>query len=175
MNQKDERKKNSDFISGSVLAVFSILYLYFSREIRIFKGIGAAPLDARFFPRFLGGTLLLLSAALMIRGLLAIKRKPSDQKSIENNPNENMHKINKIGTARVWLTGVLLFGYIAGMKYVGFLISTFLFLVFETHLLSGKKRFRIWFLVIYVAVSVALDLIFVKILNVMLPKGIVGF
>ncbi|MFA7364694.1 MAG: hypothetical protein WCZ25_12560, partial [Aminobacteriaceae bacterium] len=56
-----------DRVTGIILSAFSLLYLFFSKDIKVFRGSGATPLTSAFIPRFWGTCLLILGLILIFR------------------------------------------------------------------------------------------------------------
>lgn len=160
-----------DLIPGIVLFIFSVLYLLLSCQIEIFTGSGATPLDARFAPRFWGSILLILSAMLIYRG---IKKK---NELDEYDKSEKLTLKEKIYNSReVFLTFGSLTIYILGLEPVGFILMTILYIFVQIMILTEKQQ-RNYKAAIILAVpsAVIIDYVFVRMLNVMLPSGILGF
>ncbi len=66
--------------------------------------------------------------------------------------------------------------YVALMEPVGFLISTAIYVYVETlDPAAPEKRNYIIPIIVAVIVAVAIDFVFVRFLNVLLPTGILGF
>lgn len=158
---------------GIVLTVITAVYLAFSGQIAIFKGSGATPLDARFMPRFWGTCLLILSLILVFRGIKQRKNAIASGFDLQN----KVTIVQQIVDNReVVLTFVFLGIYVAAMKGIGFLITTIAFLFAEILLLTPKnKRNYILTFVVALVFACAIDLVFVRFLNVLLPAGIYGF
>ena len=76
----------------------------------------------------------------------------------------------------VGLTFILLAIYTVFLKQLGFVTATFLYIFFQTLVLTKKEK-RNYKLTIILAIifSVLIDYIFVELLSVLLPKGIIGF
>ena len=74
------------------------------------------------------------------------------------------------------MTFVSLAIYIALLEPVGFLIMTAIYLFVQTLILTPKeKRNYIVTFITSIVIAVALDYVFVCLLNVLLPLGIFGF
>lgn len=165
-------KKN--LIPGVVLAAFSIAYLACSGQIQPFKGLGSTPLDNRFVPRLWGSILLLLSVILVIRGVRQRKQE------LEKNGGKISSGTNLVELCKenreVLLSFVFLAVYTALMEPVGFLISTALYVYAETVILTRpEKKNYVTPAIVAIVAAVAIDLVFVRFLNVLLPTGIFGF
>lgn len=164
----------TNIAAGGVLSTFSLVYLVFSLDIKPFKGLGATPLDATFIPRMWGACLLLLSIVILLRGFAARKaalgrtdgpvRRPFSPKALFK---ENYEVV---------MTFVFLAAYTALLGIIGFTMMSALFVFAEIMLLSapGKRNLKTAALV-SVTAAVAIDYLFVVLLSVLLPKGIIGF
>lgn len=166
-----EYKKN--LIPGIVLTIFSIIYLVLTSQIKKFSGLGSDPLGARAIPYLWGISLLVLSLILVVRGIkqrnLAIKNNTLVKSELNFT---GMIKENR----EIVLTFVSLAVYIALLEPVGFLIMTAVYLFVQTLILTPKeKRNYILTLITSIVIAVALDYVFVCLLNVLLPLGIFGF
>ena len=161
-------------MTGSVLALFSGMYLNFSLGIKPFRGLGATPLDAAFIPRFWGICLLLLSLSLILRGF-------REKRAVENSgsgPASGLFspKAFIAENSEVILTFAAIFAYTALLGPVGFTVMSALFIFFEALILTPKsKRNPKTAAVIAVVAAVSIDFLFVRLLSVLLPKGILGF
>ncbi|NDO45370.1 tripartite tricarboxylate transporter TctB family protein [Clostridium sp. MD294] len=164
-------KKN--LFPGIVLTIFSIIYLILTSQIKKFSGLGSDPLGAKAIPYLWGISLLILSLILVKRGV--------KQRSLEIKNNTyvktqlNLYNIIK-GNREIVATFLSLAIYIALLEPIGFLIMTAVYLFVQTLILTPKeKRNYILTLISSIVIAVALDYIFVCLLNVLLPLGIFGF
>ncbi len=166
-----EYKKN--LIPGIVLTIFSIIYLVLTSQIKKFSGLGSDPLGARAIPYLWGISLLVLSLILVSRGIkqrnLAIKNSTYVKTSLNLS---HMIKENR----EIVMTFLSLAIYIALLEPIGFLIMTVIYIFVQTLILTPKeKRNYILTLITSIVIAVALDYVFVCLLNVLLPLGIFGF
>ena len=158
---------------GIVLTAISSVYLAFSGQIAIFTGSGATPLDARFMPRFWGTCLLILSLILVFRGIKQRKVAVAAGTDLGNKTSLIQQIID---SREVVLSFVFLGIYVVTIKGIGFLITTIAFLFAEILLLTPKKnRNYILTFVVALVFACAIDFVFVRFLNVLLPTGIYGF
>lgn len=166
-----EYKKN--LFPGIVLTIFSVIFLVLTSQIKKFNGLGADPLGARAIPYFWGISLLFLSIMLIIRGM------HQRNQAIQNNTyvKTELNLLQKIKESReIVLTFFSLAIYIALLEPIGFLIMTALYLYVQTLILTPKEKRRyLLTLITSIVIAVALDYIFVCLLNVLLPLGIFGF
>jgi hypothetical protein len=162
-----------NIIAGAVLAVFSAFVLLVSFNISTFTGLGAAPLGSAFIPRLWGGCLGLLSLSLFFRGL---RERAAYAKTGKIVP-LTFNFIKFCGENReVIMTFAVIAVYTALIGAVGFIIMSALYLFAQILILTppGKRNFLAAG-IISVVTSVLLDFIFVSLLHVLLPRGILGF
>lgn len=169
--EKMEYKKN--LYPGIVFTIFSVLFLILTSQIKKFSGLGADPLGARAVPYLWGISLLFLSIILVIRGMR------QRAQAIQNNTYVKMkldltQKIKE--NQEIILTFISLAVYVALLEPIGFLIMTAVYLFVQTLILTQKEKRRyLLTFIISIVIAVALDYIFVRLLNVLLPLGIFGF
>lgn len=158
--------------SGSILFVLAAIYYAFSFQIPVFKGLGSTPINARFVPQLWGGLLMFLSALLIVRGL--------KERTALKKPGTVVQHINWretiVKNREVILVFVLLAVYITLLIPVGFLIMSTLFVFVASIILSpkGKRSWRASALT-GITLAVFVDFVFVRLLHVMLPQGLIGF
>ena len=168
---KMEYKKN--LFPGIVLTIFSIIYLVLTSQIKKFSGLGSDPLGARAIPYLWGISLLVLSIILVVRGIKQRTEAIKNNTYVKTQLNiANIAKENR----EIVMTFVSLAIYIALLEPVGFLIMTAIYLFIQTLKKKKKeKRNYIVTLITSIVIAVALDYVFVCLLNVLLPLGIFGF
>lgn len=164
-----------NLIGGSVLFIFAAVYFVMAFDIPTFKGLGSTPLTSQFMPKFWGASLMILSALLVLRGA----RQYSAWKKTEE------AKAGKSAGGKGWFYNnyavvfsfVLLALYVALLEPLGFIISTLLYVFLGVLLLTPpyKKKNYIAAAAIAVVTAVLLDYVFVVLLSVLLPKGLIGF
>lgn len=164
-------KKN--LYTGLGMMLFSVVYFALSFNIKPFKGIGATPLDSAFVPRMWGVCLFLLSLALTIRGLRerAEYKRTAPPADGQASFSAFLRKYYK-----VLLTFLFITVYIALLEPVGFFLTSACYITAQTLILSpsGKKNPLMAALVGLIAAGI-IDYLFVVLLHVILPKGILGF
>lgn len=76
-------------------------------------------------------------------------------------------------------TFILLFAYALVLRPVGYLLTTFIYLIIQIILLTEQKKINkklvVKALILSVVFSILSDYLFVKLLSVPLPSGILGF
>lgn len=168
-------KHLKDLTTGCCLFCVSIVYFILAKDIKIFAGVGATPISARDMPVIWAVCLALLSILLIIRAAKGI--------SLCKKAGEQAPQIR----AAVWLkdnytvlgTFAALFIYAFCWKKIGYLTTTFVYLVIQIQLLTdrekrGKKNIAIT-LILSVLFTLASYYVFGKILSVQLPRGIWAF
>lgn len=169
---KYKYKKN--LISGGVLFAIGAAYFALTFQISQFKGLGSTPIDARFVPQMWGVMMMVLSAMVFIRGL----REYLSLKKAGKLPQGEKIDVKKwvIDNREVVMTFLSLLIYIALLAPVGFVIMSALFIFAECMILTPKeKRKPIPALILGIVVAVIVDYIFVNMLFVLLPTGIIGW
>lgn len=164
----------TNIVAGSALTLFASVYFYFSFSIKPFNGLGATPLDSTFIPRLWGVCLFLLSMSLVLRGVRERQRSAGS---------EAESAARRFSVPEFWrnnyeviLTFIAIGVYTALLGPIGFTIMSSLYIFFQAIVLSPpeKRNYKVAAAIAVVA-SVAIDYLFVELLSVLLPKGILGF
>lgn len=156
--------KRNDLITGIVLALFAIWYFFEAMSIKTFAGMSKAVVTSSTMPKIWAVCLLLLAGALILRSIRAPKPEKAGQKVTFG----DWCKTN----SEVLLTFAALFIYAGLMAPLGFIISSILYIFFQTLILMGKEhRSYVKALVIAVVCSAACYFVFVYGLAVLLPGG----
>ncbi|WP_427042734.1 tripartite tricarboxylate transporter TctB family protein (plasmid) [Fusobacterium sp. SB021] len=160
-------EEKRDLFVGIIVGLFSILYYIGALQIKMYKGLGVSVIDSSEVPKKWAIFLFLLSIMLIIRSVKRMKKSSEKNVSLAQ-----LLTLNK----EVGLTFILLAIYTVFLKQLGFVTATFLYIFFQTLVLTKKEK-RNYKLTIILAIifSVLIDYIFVELLSVLLPKGIIGF
>lgn len=160
-------EEKRDLFVGIIVGLFSILYYIGALQIKMYKGLGVSVIDSSEVPKKWAIFLFLLSIMLIIRSVKRMKKSSEKNVSLVQ-----LLTLNK----EVGLTFILLAIYTVFLKQLGFVTATFLYIFFQTLVLTKKEK-RNYKLTIILAIifSVLIDYIFVELLSVLLPKGIIGF
>ena len=166
-------KYKMNMATGGVLFAFGLGYFILSWQIAAFKGLGAPPIDARFVPRMWGVLLMVLSALVFLRGL---REYLSLKKAGKLDAKGNGLVAWVANNREVVLTFLCLLIYIALLKPVGFIIMSAAYIFAESLVLTPKGRRKpALVLAIAIVAAVIVDYIFVNLLHVLLPSGILGW
>lgn len=162
----------ADIAPGIVLMAFAALYLALVPTIQPFTGMGATPLTNRFIPILWGTVLLILGVWILIRGIR--KKKKYLAEGGEPVRSENFFRKDR---EVVW-SFIALTIYVALLSPLGFMLSTILYTTIQILILTPMDKWKkTWLpaLITGLICGIAFDYIFKQLLNVLLPKGILGW
>lgn len=147
-----------DVISGMIgimIGTYVVITCHSYPEDFVMK-IGPA-----FFPEILAGGLILFSVLLILQALLG--KSIGDFQKLS---------IREKGTQRILLSLAVMIVYCAVLKPVGFIIATIPFIMFHMFLLGNRKILQyVW---VPVAITLAVYLVFEKVLVLSLPGGLLS-
>lgn len=155
--------KKIDLIAGIVLALFSIWYYVASMGIKVFAGFGKSMLSSATMPKVWAVCMFLLAMALIVRSLRFKGKTRAAEAATEGFFSKNRE---------VFATFGALFLYVASMNYVGFIISSAVYVFLQTVILmpKAKRNYKVAALIGVVSAPV-LYYFFVYCLAVLLPSG----
>ncbi len=164
-----------DLITGIVLTAIALFYMSQIPKIAAFTGLGATPLNNHFIPWLWSGILLLLSLILVVRGLAGMHQ---GRQCGEVKPEKSSVKTFLSANREVISSFVLLGLYVGLMGPIGFIITTAAYLFLQIMALTPQEKWKKNFVpaaLTGVICAVFLYGVFSKLLNVLLPVGILGF
>lgn len=154
--------RSQDIISICTILLASI-YLYAAFHIPSIKGAGD-PLGPKVFPVLISIGLMLSALLLHIEKILAKKKLGSPKQEIS----ETKTPLLLIGVIVCWTFIFYIF-----FEKIGYLLSTTLYLFVLMTFLNRKK---LWTnAIISISFSLGTHSLFVKCLNIILPKGLLYF
>ncbi|WP_226527031.1 tripartite tricarboxylate transporter TctB family protein [Metabacillus niabensis] len=164
---------NKDIFASAFLILFSIVMYMASNSI---IKLTVSKVGADFVPKLVAIGMLILSVFYLISSVKQqIKSKSEAASKIIPNKENNTEEKKKIRPLSVLLTVGLLVLYIALLPYIGFLITTTVYLFFQMYVLAAKTERRIvLFIGISIATSIFIYFIFKYVFYLMLPTGILG-
>ncbi len=169
-------KKQSDVMVGIVWLAIAIFYLVSATGIKVFTGAGSTIISSRTIPYLWGICLALLSLSLIVRGVRKKRTEQGSETDHIDEPGEGEKGKTHLfqnKTFPVVATFVLLTLYAAAMKPIGFLISTFCYLLMQIPVLTPKEKRKPMTVLLVSAVSaIVIEWVFLHLLNVPLPTGI---
>lgn len=158
-----------DGISGVLLLIVSIAMLVATFS---FQTMTEARIGSDFMPRVIAGLLAAMSLILIVSAYR--KRGGSTEECVTTATEEELEDDSK-NYRTVIYSVLLMVGYLALMPFIGFLVTTAVFLFLKMWLFSdkSKKKFMI-FITISIIASAVTYFVFRSIFYVMLPVGILG-
>ena len=150
--------ENKSLITSLIFIAFSIVVIVFSRQL---KPLMRNDVGSGFFPTVVGVAMLALS---VFRLVLAIREKPTENKASKDDLAGGLETILLIGA------------YCLVFNSLGFIVSTILYLFFQTLVLTPKEK-RNWLVIALISLIAPFVIyaLFVYAINTPLPKGIFGF
>ena len=146
-----------------VMFLFFLLVIIFAKDIRLL--VVNTTVDARFWPRIIGIGGCALSILLFVQSLLEERKRDGgvDVKEEEMDPDDKTRSIKTL---------LLMFLYILGLEYLGFVIMTLLYLFLQILVLTERNEWNYKkFLVIDLVFTFAVFIIFRYGFKMMLPTG----
>ena len=155
-------KKCRDLILGIVLLALSIAYLVMARQIKTRPKMVPSYANSQIIPTLLGILLAILSICLIYQGIRGMKKE-------DGSPVQKMSKVDLLSVALTFAAMVL---YIIILPYLGFILSTMVFLFAQITILSPKeKRNLLLFAIVAVVFTIIAFIAFRIGLSQMLPRG----
>ncbi|MHA5218644.1 tripartite tricarboxylate transporter TctB family protein [Dysosmobacter sp. Phy] len=162
------RKYRDAIIGGIVILLAALLFL---ASLTI-KSLALNLIKADFFPKMDAVLLGVLGLILLTDGLKKAKRLPAEVTE-ERGP-----KTLTPGTRCMLETLALIAVYIFCLEPVGFMLSTFVYLIVQMIVLADdshrKKKDIVLFVIISAIVAVGVYMLFTRVFYLMLPRGILG-
>jgi putative tricarboxylic transport membrane protein len=152
--------KNRDLLSSVVLIFVGCLFVAGSLHIGLMRRGVPGP---GFLPFFSGLALIFVSLFVLIPALL--------QREKDENTEDFFPQRDSLRKILLVLVALIAFGIV--MEYAGYLFTTFFFMFFVTWIMEPKRWLTFGLLALLTAVMSYL--LFVVLLEVELPKGLLGF
>lgn len=169
---------------GMFFLVFALVYLLGASRIASFSPFGNRGLDSKSIPQMLGVLMCVLAALQIVLTVRQNKREamlrgaPEDTKSrgVRGKPSAAQQE-SWVAKAPVYGSIGLLVAYVVIYNKLGFILSTTIYLLAATTLLTPaeKRRGKAWFIVsLSIVFTLAVYIVFTKYLTLFLPQGILG-
>ena len=151
-----------DMILGIFLLALGIFYTVFAQQIKTRPKLTPSYAGARVFPTLLGILLIILSVCMIFQSIRKMKTmQVSDSK-----------KMSKVDLFSILLTFAAMVLYIIILPYLGFIISTIIFLFGQITILAPKdKRNYLLFAIVAVVFTIIAFIAFRIGLSQLLPRG----
>lgn len=158
--------KYKDIYSGIFVSLIGIIIYVASFNIQ--QLMATSRVGGDFLPKIIGGCLLFLGIMLILSGV-------REYRSVKNIGVKKEKNALTEGEKFTIVTTVLLLLYVVFLELLGFIISTTLYMFFQTIILCDKsQRKLLQFGIIAVLTSVSVYYLFVSAFNIMIPSGILG-
>lgn len=142
----------------ALLVLVSVFLLWASYQISSFDSL-AAP----------GSFPMVCAAAMLVTGLINLVKTAQARLNLENGETWAQQFVRKVTPLQLVAFSVLIFLYMIGMEYIGFLLASYVFLAASMYLL-GSRRVGLN-LVISLLVLAAIFVVFRTAFSVVLPAG----
>lgn len=153
--------KQRDLLCSVIFLVFGAAMLYMSLGI---KKMVESDVGSGYVPAFIAVCILVTAGAKLILTLMDKKSSANQKESAEKD------LLGGAGTVG------LMAAYVLALEPVGFVLSSVVYLFAQILLMSNKdNRKPLLFAAISVILPVAIDALFVFVIKMPLPKGILGF
>ena len=155
-------KRYGDVVSGGFLVLVSIIFFFETRNIRAFRIMKFGP---KVMPRLLSIALFVVGAAIVVTGLLRLRR-------IRGTAEASGGEVASIDYKRVAATVVLIAAYVFALRPLGFVLVSIVYLFCQFVVLGGaaKRRLPVYGL-LSLGVSLGIYYLFYIAFNVLLPPG----
>jgi predicted anti-sigma-YlaC factor YlaD len=155
-------KRYNDFLGGVV--IFFVCMAFFIETFSIHGSV--SKLGAAFFPRLIVGILALMGIILAVQGFRSAHKEKA----------EPVQQGEKEGTRRLLLSVIAVFLYVVLLYFIGFTVSTALYLTAQFIILDEKHVWTKWKSALAgVIVAVGVYLVFTYLFQVELPTGMLSF
>ena len=155
-------KKCRDLILGVFMLALSGFYLYFAQQIKTKPKLTPSYASDRIMPTILGILLAILSIFLIIQGV----------KKLKAHDDEEVKKMERADVMAVVFTFAIIIAYIILLPYLGFILSTMIYLLFQMIILApSDKRNIVLFAVVAVVFTLLVFFAFRLGLSQPLPRG----
>ena len=147
----------TNVVMGIVTSLFSIVFFYITFTFTHTSAYGYENFANTFWPRIILGLLLIVSILKIVTGLLESKRQKNS---------ETKKRVNRFYLITMV---VLVFIYMFIINYMGFVISTLLFLIIALYVLGMKNK--IVLILAPLGITISVIILFVGLLYIPFPKG----
>ena len=155
-------KKCRDLILGVFMLALSVFYLIFAQQIKTKPKLTPSYASDRIMPTILGILLAILSVFLIVQGLKQLKTQDDGE----------VKKADRADTIAVILTFAIIICYIIVLPYLGFVLSTLIYLFCQMLILAPPdKRNYVLFAIVAVVFTLLVFFAFRVGLSQPLPRG----
>lgn len=190
------KKQRTQLLGNVIFLLVAVIYLILSSQITVINVFGVTVVSSATIPRILGVLLLILDIISLFQNLTEFKKakgavkdplqEAGEKETVENGEldvaqalaeAEALEEDADSDKMSIVLTIASLAVFSALIQPLGFLISSFIYMVLQSFVLTLKqerKKKAVFIIILSAVFSVAVYLIFTRGLGLMLPKGILG-
>lgn len=149
-----------NIIAGIFILFLSIFFTYITFTFSHTNAYGYENFANTFWPRIILGLLIFMSLIKVFTGFTDYLKEPEQEKS------------DKPEKYYLFVILTLIIAYILVINFIGFIISTLLFLLASFYLLGMRKKLIL--MLVPLSITIFVTILFVGLLYIPFPKG-VGF
>ena len=190
------KKQRTQLLGNVIFLLVAVIYLILASQITVINVFGVTVVSPATIPRILGVLLLILDIISLFQNLEELKKakgavkdplqEAGEKETVENGEldvaqalaeAEALEEDADSDKMSIVLTIASLAVFSALIQPLGFLISSFIYMVLQSFILTLKeerKKKTVFIIILSAVFSVAVYLIFTRGLGLMLPKGILG-
>lgn len=190
------KKQRTQLLGNVIFLLVAGIYLILASQITVINVFGVTVVSSATIPRILGVLLLILDIISLFQNLAELKKakgagkdplqEVGEKETVENGEldvaqalaeAEALEEDADSDKMSIVLTIASLAVFSALIQPLGFLISSFIYMVLQSFILTLKeerKKKAVFIIILSAVFSVAVYLIFTRGLGLMLPKGILG-
>ena len=155
-------KQFKDLILGVFMLALSVFYLIFAQQIKTKPKLTPSDASDRIMPTILGILLAILSVILIVQAVRKLKTHVEGE----------VKKADKADTIAVVMTFAIIILYIILLPYLGFILSTMIYLFVQMLVLAPPdKRNYVLFAIVAVVFTLLVFFAFRMGLSQPLPRG----
>lgn len=158
--------KKDEIVANGVVVFFFSLMLFFASRMHGVKRFG--DMGSEFWPIMILSGAVILSSALLIGSIRKFLREKKPGGATAAISAEAL-SARKQGQRKYWLAVICLLGYIIIMPWIGFILSTFLFIY--AFILALEERRKLVLAISPILVTALMVLVFGRFLSLPLPRG----
>lgn len=190
------KKQYTQLLGNVIFLLVAVVYLVLASQITVINVFGVTVVSSATIPRILGVLFLLLDVISLFQNLSEFKKAKraaedpfkavAEKEKVENGEldvakalaeAEALEEDADSDKMSIVLTIASLAVFSALIEPLGFLISSFIYMILQSFILTLKeerKKKAVFIIILSAVFSVAVYLIFTRGLGLMLPKGILG-
>lgn len=170
---KDKTSRIFELITAVLLGGFSVVMIIYAAMDHV--AAGGPGMASYTFPMGIFGLILICCVVVIVKNiLLSIKKKKEytsltqEEKADLSDEKKKEYFFEKLDI-RIWITVGAMLVYVALWQVLGFLVSTFLFVICESKVL--KKDEAVWkSALVALAVDLIIYIVFIRIFAISLPE-----